>query len=222
MVQALKRADIRAFVGATGSGKGIGIREHLARDKPARLMVFDPMHEYADLAGVRVVQTVGQVIAAMRGKKTFRVVWQPDDETDYEGKPFKAQFALFCKTAFQVGDLWLLVEELELVTRPSWAPAAWRNCTKRGRHQGLVILAATQRPADADKAFWSSCTLIRCHALREAGDVDRMAKALKVPYEVIDKLVTTEDSPTQTTITYYEKDFSGGVSGEKTIVKRRG
>lgn len=220
MVQAIQRADIRAFVGATGSGKGIGIREHLARDKPARLMVFDPMHEYGDLAGARVVQSVGQVIADMK-KPRFTVVWQPDDETDYEGKPFKAQFALFCKAAFQVGDLWMLVEELELVTRPSWAPAAWRNCTKRGRHQGLVILAATQRPADADKAFWSSCTLIRCHALRESGDVDRMAKALKVPYEVIDGLRTTADSPTKTTITYYEKDFNEGVSGEKTIVKTR-
>lgn len=220
MAQPLKRADIRAFVGATGSGKGIGIREHIMEGKPARLMVFDPMHEYRDLSGAVVVRTVGAVIAALR-RPSFRVVWQPDDETDYESKAFKAQFALFCKSAFQVGDLWMLVEELELVTRPSWAPAAWRNCTKRGRHQGLVILAATQRPADADKAFWSSCTYIRCHALRESGDVDRMAKALKVSYEQIDGLKTTATSPEKTTITYYEKDFNAGLSGEKTIVKTR-
>lgn len=218
MVQAVKRADVRAFVGATGSGKGVGIREHLKADKPTRLIVFDPMHEYGDLA--RPVQTVAQVIAAMK-RPHFKVVWQPDDDTDFDGKAFKAQFALFCKAAFLVGDLCMLVEELELVTKPTWAPAAWRNCTKRGRHQGLQIMAATQRPADADKAFWSSCTYIRCHALRETEDGQRMARVLKVPYEQIDKLQTVAISASKTRITYYEKDFNAATSGEKTITLTR-
>lgn len=218
MAQAIKRADIRAFVGATGSGKGVGIREHLRALKPARLIVFDPMHEYSDIA--KPLQTIGQVIAAMK-RPAFKAVWQPDDDTDYDGKAFKAQFALFCKAAFLVGDLCMLVEELELVTKPAWAPAAWRNCTKRGRHQGLQIMAATQRPADADKAFWSSCTYIRCHALRETEDGQRMARVLKVPYEQIDGLKTTAISASKTSITYYEKDFNAGTSGEKTIVLTR-
>lgn len=211
---AVKRADIRAFVGATGSGKGVGINEHLKAAKPSRLIVFDPMKEYASLG--TVVTTVGPLIAAMK-KQNFKVIWQPDDETDYASETFKAQFALFCRAAFLVGNLTMLVEELELVTRPTWAPAAWRNCTKRGRHQGLTIMAATQRPADADKAFWSSCTYIRCHALRETEDGQRMAKVLKVPYEQIEKLQTIATSQTKTQITYYEKDFNSGDCGEKTI-----
>jgi hypothetical protein len=198
--QQLKRADIRAFVGATGSGKGVGIRQALGEGKPSRLIVFDPMHEYNDLPRAVVVKSVAQVLAAMK-KPTFCVVWQPDDDTDYAGKAFKAQFSLFCKGAFQVGGLWMLVEELELVTSPSSSPAAWRMCTKRGRHQGLVILAATQRPADADKAFWSSCTFIRVHALRETGDRDRMAKVLDVSYDDVARLRTIVNSPTKTTIT---------------------
>lgn len=214
MAQALKRADIRAFVGATGSGKGVGLNEHLKALKAVRLIVFDPMHEYSHLG--TVVKTVAEVIAAMK-KPHFKIIWQPDDETDFDSKKFKADFALFCRAAFTVGDLTMLVEELELVTRPTWAPAAWRNCTKRGRHQGLRILAATQRPADADKAFWSSCTYIRCHSLRETGDGERMAKVLKVPYEQIEKLQTIAISDVKTRITYYEKDFNSGESGEKTI-----
>ncbi len=218
MAQALKRADIRAFVGATGSGKGVGIHEHLRAAKPDRLIVFDPMHEYGALG--TVVPTVIKLIDGMR-RASFRLIWQPDDETDYDSKAFKAQFAFFCRAAFKAGDLMMLVEELELVTRPTWAPAAWRNCTKRGRHEGLTILAATQRPADADKAFWSSCTYIRCHALRETEDGQRMAKVLKVPYEQIEKLQTLTLSPTKTKITYYEKDFSAATAGEKTITLTR-
>lgn len=218
MTLPVKRADIRAFVGATGSGKGVGIREHLKAAKPTRLIVFDPMHEYADIA--RPVATVAQVIEAMK-KPAFKIVWQPDDETDFDGKAFKEQFALFCRAAFLVGNLTMLVEELELVTRPTWAPAAWRNCTKRGRHQGLSILAATQRPADADKAFWSSCTYIRCHALRESGDRERMAKSLSVPAAQIETLQTVALSPSKTRITFFEKDFNAGTQGEKTLTLSR-
>ena len=213
----IKRADIRAFIGATGSGKGIGIREHLKRDKPDRLMIFDPMHEYADLA--TPVKTVGQVIAAMKGKK-WLIAWQPADGTDYESKAFKAAFEIFCRAAFTVGDCWILVEELELVTRPTWAPAAWRNCTKRGRHQGLTVIGASQRPADCDKAFLSSCTYVRCHALREHGDRLRMAQAMDIPLEQVESLRTTAGA-TSTEITYYFRDYNSGESGPKTLTLRR-
>jgi hypothetical protein len=217
-MQALKRADVRAFVGATGTGKGIGINEHLNALKPSRLLVFDPLKEYAE-RGV-VVQTVRQVIAAMK-RASFKVIWQPPDQTDFESKEFKVDFGLFCTAAFEAGNLCLLVEELELVTRPAWAPAPWRMCTKRGRHQGLSIMAATQRPADADKAFWSSCTYIRVHALRETGDKDRMAKVLDIPYESINGLKTIAVSDAKTSITYVEKDFNAGTQGQKTIVLTR-
>jgi hypothetical protein len=215
---AIKRADIRAFIGATGSGKGIGIREHLKRDKPTRLMIFDPMHEYGDLA--KPVQTIGQVIKAMQGQK-WAVAWQQADGTDYESKPFKAQFDLFCRAAFMAGNCWILVEELELVTRPSWAPPAWRNCTKRGRHEGLTVIGASQRPADCDKAFLSSCTYVRCHALREHGDRLRMAQAMDVPLTQVEALKTVAKTATKTEITYFERDYNSGESGQKTLVLSR-
>lgn len=212
--QALKRADVRAYVGSTGSGKGVGINEALDNLKPTRLIIFDPLKEYGD-RGI-VVSDVRQVLTAMT-KPTFKMVWQPHDDTDFDKDRFKLEFSNLCKAVFRFGSMVFLVEELELVTRPTWAPAAWRNCTKRGRHQRLVIIAACQRPADADKAFWSSCMYIRCHSLRESSDVDRMARALKVPYEQIDKLQTTVLSEKKTRITYYEKDFNVGTFGEKTI-----
>lgn len=218
MATAIKRADVRAYIGATGSGKGVAIREHIKAGKPARLMIFDPMHEYGDLA--KPVQTVAQVIAAMRGK-AWRIAWQPGDSTDYESKAFKAQFDLFCKAAFTAGDCWMLAEELELVTRPTWAPPAWRNCTKRGRHVGLTVLGASQRPADCDKAFLSSCTYVRCHALREHGDRQRMAQTLDVEIAQIEALKTVVKSANSTEITFYEKDYNAGEAGQKTIVLRR-
>lgn len=218
MAQALKRADIRAFVGSTGSGKGVGINGDLDALNPSRLVAFDPLKEYGERG--QIVTTVDAAIEAMM-RATFRVIWQPDDDTDYDSKEFKKDFQRLCKAVFMVGTLVFLVEELELVTRPTWAPPAWRNCTKRGRHKRLIIIAATQRPADADKAFWSGCSYIRCHSLRESGDKDRMAKVLDVPYEQINALKTLELSDTKTQITYYERHFSKDIRGEKTIVLTR-
>lgn len=218
MAEALKRADIRYFVGATGSGKGVGIRQHLAAAKPARLVIFDPLHEYGDIA--TPVQTAGEAIRAMQ-RARFAVAWQPKDGTDYEGATFKRQFELLCRAAFTAGDMWLLVEELELVTRPSWGPPQWRNCTKRGRHQGLHILAASQRPADCDKAFLASCTYIRCHSLREHEDRQRMARAMDVPIEEVNSLKTIIKSAKSTEITFYEVDYNEATRGKKTVTMTR-
>lgn len=215
--QEIKRADVRAYIGATGTGKGVSIIKHLQSQRPTRLVVFDPLQEYGALA--RPVTTVREAIEAMKGK-TFKVAWQPPDETDYKAKKFKADFELLCRAAFIAGDLTLLVEELELVTSPTWAPAAWRNCTKRGRHVGLRIIGASQRPADCDKAFLSSCTYVRAFALREHKDRQRVAQALDVPIEQILKLKTLNHG-NKTTITLYEKNYSEGTEGEKTIVLQR-
>lgn len=213
----IKRASIRAYIGATGSGKGVSILQHLKAERPARLVIFDPMHEYGHIA--KPVATVAECLRAMRSK-AFKVAWQPDDGTDFDGKDFKASFAAFCRGCFIAGDLTLLVEELELVTRASWAPPAWRMCTKRGRHAGLSIIAASQRPADCDKAFLGGCTYVRVFALREHEDRARVAKALDVDQAQIDRLQTLSEG-NRTRITYFERDFSAGTQQEKTVVLSR-
>lgn len=213
----VKRADVRLYIGATGSGKGASMRAHLKAQKPARLVGFDPMHEWGDVA--RPVSSVAEAIRAMKSPR-FAVVWQPTDDTDTDSKAFKAEFQLLCKAAFLAGDLTFLAEEVETFTKPTWAPPAWRNLTKRGRHVGVRIVAAMQRPADADKALLSSATYIRCFALREHEDRQRMAKSLSVDLGQIERLQTLNYG-NRTEIRYFEQDYSTGQGGEKTITLRR-
>lgn len=213
----IKRADVRVYIGATGSGKGASMRAHLRQDKPTRLVGFDPMHEWGDVA--TPVPTVAEAIRAMKAKR-FAVVWQPDDDTDTDSKAFKADFQLLCKAAFLAGDLTFLAEEVETFTKPTWAPPAWRNLTKRGRHVGIKVVAAMQRPADADKALLSSCTYVRCFALREHEDRQRMAKSLAVDLAQIERLKTLSYG-NRTEITYYEVDYSENLRQEKTITLKR-
>jgi len=193
------RPDIRAYIGATGSGKGVSIREHLTRDKPARLLIWDPLDEYGKFA--KPVRTLSAVATAVKAQK-FAVAFQPGSNP----KEFAAKFAMFCRIAFAAGNLKLLVEELADVTGPSFAPLEWRRCTTQGRHRGLRIVAASQRPAQVDKQFLGGCTYIRCFTLRYPADRAAMAGAMDLPVADIATLSTIE-TDAETVITYVEKDF---------------
>jgi hypothetical protein len=207
------KPDLRLYCGATGSGKGVSIREFLGQEKPKRLLVWDPLNEYGDFVSVRTGK-LADVIASAKGK-AFRVAYSPgrDDRT------FKDKFEMFCRIAFSAGDLRMHVEELADVTSPSWAPAGWRQCTKKGRHAGLRIMAATQRPADIDKHFLGGCTYIRCFTQRFPADAKAMAGAMKLPLAQIDALETIEKPNGATVLNWIEKDFRSGrtTNGTKTM-----
>lgn len=209
------RPDIRAYIGATGSGKGVSIRAHLKESKPSRLLVWDPLAEYSTFA--RPASSLAGVVACIEkaGRGPFRVSYTMPD-----GGDLKKSFALLCEIARRAGDLTFLVEELADVTTPSYAPAAWRRISTQGRHAGLKVIAASQRPAFVDKAFFGNATYVRCFTLREDADQRRMASALAVPLETIRKLQTVE-GPKATTISYLERDFRTGERNEKNITLKR-
>ena len=203
------RPDIRAYIGATGSGKGVSIREHLQRDKPLRLLIWDPLNEYGSFA--TPVRTLGEVAKAVKSAR-FAVAFNPGADPT----KFAEKFALFCRIAFAAGRLKLLIEELADVTGPSFAPLEWRRCTTQGRHRGLRIVAASQRPAQIDKQFLGGCTYIRCFTLRYPADRQAMAGAMDIPLPEIASLSTIENAA-GTVITYMEKDFRDGKTQRNTI-----
>lgn len=203
------RPDIRAYIGATGSGKGVSIREHLTREKPLRLIVWDPLNEYGKFA--KPVRTLSELAKSVRAER-FAVAFSPGANP----KEFAAKFAMFCRIAFAAGNLKMLVEELADVTGPSFAPLEWRRCTTQGRHRGLRIVAASQRPAQVDKQFLGGCTYIRCFTLRYPADRAAMAGAMDIAVTDIATLSTIENAGA-TVITYVEKDFRDGKTQRSTI-----
>lgn len=210
------RPDIRAYVGTTGSGKGVSVRAHLRDTKPARLLIWDPLGEYGEFV-TRTVARIDQLALAAKAP-AFRVAFYPGPDSEKFADPF----ALFCRIAFAAGDLTMLVEELADVTRPSWAPMPWRRCTKQGRHRKLKIVAATQRPADVDKNFLGAATMIRCFMLGEPADEKTMAERLRVPLADVQQLVTVEKGST-TTINYLERDVRARntTPGSLKLTRRR-
>ncbi len=168
------RASIVAVMGASGSGKSLFIKAELRRTKPRRLVVWDPLGEYAEFGAA--VRTLGELLAAARAP-TFRRVFHPSGDPEQARK----QFDVLCRIVFAAGDCTLVAEELAFVTSPSYAPPGWSECTLKGRHRALRIYGASQRPASIDKHFFGNATLIRTGRLNFARDIKTLADVLQVP-----------------------------------------
>lgn len=200
----LNKPQIEAYIGASGSGKGVSINRRLKELKPSRLLIWDPRNEYEGHA--KKYEKLVDLLRAMRGGKHFKARFVPGSRAN-----LGESFGLLCDIAFTAGDLVFLAEELSDTTTASHAPPAWRRVITQGRHQGLHIIGAAQRPALIDKTFLGNATYIRCFTLRYRNDRVTMAQALDVSEAQVSALQTVEDEK-KTDITFYERDFRGGLS----------
>ena len=212
----LNRPRIDAYIGASGSGKGVSINRALAELKPSRLLIWDPRNEYGKHAPA--FTTLPALVAAFKraGKGAIKARYVP-------GSALKLAdaFALVCALAFAAGALVFLAEELSDTTTASHAPAAWRRVITQGRHVGLHVIGAAQRPALIDKTFLGNATYIRCFTLRYRDDRLAMSRALDVPEARVAALQTVEGAGS-TVIQYVERDFRDRLLQDGVITLKRG
>lgn len=174
------KADIRAILGASGTGKSHYLKAELAKQK--RAMVWDMEDEYDHIQAVKLQDLPAHLHRAGKGNIAVRVI----PSTDYDLR--QAQFDIFCRAAMAVGDLTMLAEELRFVTKASWAPAGWASVVLRGRKRGLRVIGASQRPASIDKDFLSNATYIRCGALGYPEDRKAVAAVMGTDPRYIEAL----------------------------------
>lgn len=178
---------IEAYIGASGSGKGVSIAARLRELQPSRLVIWDPRNEYGQHA--RPLQSLATLVADVKraGSGPFRLRYVP-------GSTMKLadSFDVVCRTVFAAGNVVFVAEELSDVTTASHAPPAWRRITTQGRHAGLHILGASQRPTLIDKTFLANCTRVRCFQLGYDDDIEKMSKELRAPPNVVAGLVTRD------------------------------
>ena len=175
-----QQADIRAVMGAPGTGKSHYVKAEMA--KARRLLVWDLEDEYTDLEAVTVAQLPARLHQAGAGPFAVRVVASTD------AAQRAAQFDLVCRTVMAIGKLLFVAEELRFVTTPSRAPAGWAGITLRGRKRGVRVIGTSQRPASIDKDFLGSATLIRCGALNYPEDRRAVAAVMGIDAGQVEKL----------------------------------
>lgn len=179
-------ARIWAVIGASGTGKGLWIKQQLAALQPARLVIWDFMDEYGDHA--RPSATLDAIRRDMiRAGRSgpLRVRYTPRGTGE---KAMRKEFETLCELVYAWGACVFVAEELSNVTTPAWAPPAWRKMSTSGRHMGIALIGVTQNPALIDKTYLSNCTLVHVSGLRNNAHRDYVAREIDCPVERITAL----------------------------------
>lgn len=184
-------AEILALIGSTGSGKSLYSKQLLNAAKPARLLVWDPKWEYhrqAHLIGKHglawCVRADLPTIAKRRKDARYAFSFTPGKDhlgrpvVGYTAKQREQEFDLFCDLCIDAGNLTVMVDELSNVTSASWSPDPWMNVSCEGRHAGLTVIGASQRPAHIDKDFLGNATRIHVGMLGEPDDAKAVARRI--------------------------------------------
>jgi DNA helicase HerA-like ATPase len=161
-------ADVRAVLGSTGTGKSHYVKAQMG--KARRLLVWDIEDEY-DLPALPLSAIAAHLVGRKPGR--YKFVCSGDAGTRAR------QFDLFCRLAFELGNVLVVVEELRFVTLASRAPEGWAMLTLRGRKRGIKIIGTSQRPAQIDKDFLGNCNYVRCGALEYPEDRKAVAPVLR-------------------------------------------
>ncbi|MFV7759724.1 hypothetical protein ACNPKZ_04120 [Shewanella algae] len=202
-----RRADLRLVSGGTGSGKSSYVKAEIKRLKPSRLLIWDPVDEYGELANVRITSPRELADLLKRyphGALRVRFV--------AEGREL---FEFWSACAFAWCNACLVAEELADVTTAGKAPPHWGQVVRRGRARGLApIFALTQRPSESDKTTVGNATTTRVGRLNRANDRAYMAKELDIAVSALTGLKPLE---------YVERDgytgevFQGRLGGRKRV-----
>ncbi|NVM23722.1 MAG: hypothetical protein HWN68_18330 [Desulfobacterales bacterium] len=132
--------------GQRGSGKTTWIKSHL-RDLN-RYLLYDTLGEYEAPTRFLDIESLLEYCKAKR-EGFFEVVFDPPNDED---------FPVFCRIALAVRRIYVVIEEMDLFSKPSETPIELQRLIKYGRHYEINIIGVSRRPAEVSRLFTSQAT----------------------------------------------------------------
>lgn len=161
--------------GVTGSGK----TEFLARrflPRAPRLLIVDQTGEWADREKYAPYcfgyEDTVSVLGEHAGKDRWRIICSvtPAEVSQLATRMLVPSPRPRDGFAASVGGMAVLLDEVDILTPNGRAPAELTHLWRRGRHVGLSVYAATQRPANVSKEVTAQCRwicVLRQHEVRD-------------------------------------------------------
>ena len=172
--------------GASGTGKTY--RANQLAQTCRRLIIFDPLGEFARGEGAQVYDNLRSLSAAIRNnwRKGFRFVFLPTWGNEEKALAALSRVIINLQTPYNMGasntKITLLVDELDL-SFPCFARMRDRTTPfgflcNRGRHYGVNLIGISQRPAQVDICFRANLSSVYFFRLAEPADFDAAIKML--------------------------------------------
>jgi hypothetical protein len=178
------------IVGASGSGKSSYLRQEVDF-KQKRIIAWDPDEDFT-LPRCRDLKTFTK-LCKNAGFGPIRVSLTID--------PNEENFEVFAGLAFALchakAPMDILADEIADVTRVGKASPNWGQLCRKVRKYGGRLLAATQRPQEADKTIFNQTKFKWCGALSSNAAYKFMATEMDVPLDEFKALDNIEQKQVQ-------------------------
>lgn len=181
-----KNAEIVAVFGRRGSGKSTLTRELLMRH--ARIVVFDPIGDYARMPGFKGCAHVGELATALnrsRGARGFKLAYTPPAGREAEALHHVAEMLWQLQRGYfeerDAREAMLVVEEMDLSFPANGLRAelgGFKRAILQGRHAGINIVGVTQRPALVSPTLRSNARRSYIFALADHVDYAAMGRQI--------------------------------------------
>lgn len=181
--------SVVVVVGARGCGK-TSLVCALAAPAP-RLLIWDPINEYAEALGAVTVTDRASLVAALKaapGRAPARVAYYVPL---LDAKRLRAEFDAWARCAYAWRNCTVVAEELAGVTQPGKDRGGWGRLLREGRARrfgqsvGVQVIATTQRPTECDSTIWGQVSRVVVFRLPRLADRQKMASELDLSVDMI-------------------------------------
>ena len=170
-----------AFIGSTGSGKTYKVKQLLAKNPDANVIVYDPYETYNDvLPYPKTFNRLGGLVrCAIERKERFRLAYAGNGD-----------FELFCKLVWAAAngdhETYVVFEEAgSYISDSAKVSDTWYKMITVGRKYGVVVVAVVQRPQNLNKTVYDMLSKVWI-GFCSGRSVDYMERDYKIDLSVID------------------------------------
>lgn len=161
----LNRADVRAYLGKTSSGKST-LARHQAKAF-SRVLVFDPNGEDEWAEGAILCAHREYLVNLCRRPGPLRICWRSEGLKAGDVDHF--EWANRCALAAE--DLVVVWDEVDLYTTPGTLPPYAKRIVNAGRHAGLRLFALCRRPHMMNRSLSAQANRIMAFRSTEPRDL---------------------------------------------------
>lgn len=165
-------AKVKVIVGKRGYGKTT-LSKIFAQNEE-RLIVIDPLEEYSDLI---VCEKITDLVDYLKFNKSFRLSILDDSKSEQ-----------IFQLAWLLTNVTIIIEEVDIICKPSYISEQFGNCIKRGRHRGINLIASSRRPAEINRLLTSQCNELITFCITEPLDLKYLNSYTEGSQEIIKSL----------------------------------
>ena len=170
------------IMGRTGCGKST-LGRAIQKLYP-RKIIFDTLDEYQPSDDTQHVYTWAQFSARIASIYDEAAgAWRIPRFTlvyhfDLEAEDNTIELDEVLKIVFMLGNVLVVIEELDAYATPAAMPLWLRNCVTKGRHRNVSMIFTTQRPGICNKTILSQCSHVFVGSLQEKNDLNYVSSVL--------------------------------------------